>query len=223
MVDTKIAGLHMKKELSADLLYAKLKERISNGYYPSGLHLVESDLIQEYGFSRTTVREALRRLVDDQMVELIPNKGVHVKRFSNKEILDSYLLYEYLIALCVRIVTERGDKKTISALDKLLTESEKQFNAGNFQAFIDKQTLFHRQLINSTDNEPLIRAAMSQLQIQSMSHNVIPLQARIDVIEYHRKLMQAIRTGNAAQAEKIIREDTTKAREAIMKELSART
>ena len=212
----------MGNTLSADLFYSKLKERISNGYYPPGMHLVESDLIREYGFSRTTVREALRRLVDDQMVELIPNKGVYVKRFSNKEITDSYLLYEYLIALCVRIITENGNKKIITGLEKLLKKSEKYFSEGNFQSYIDNQILFHRELINGTDNEPLIRTALAQLQIHSMNHHVILLQTRVDVVDYHRKLMDAIRTGKAALAEKIIREDTRKAREAVMKELSSR-
>lgn len=211
----------MSGKLSSDVVYSKIKDRIINGYYLPGVHLVEADLIEEYKFSRTTIREALRRLVDDQFVELIPHRGARVKRYTNKEIMDSYVLYEYLIGLAVRLVTEAANPDVLQKLEEILEASAKHIVNGDVHLFIAAQLDLHLFIINSTDNTHLIRAATNQLRVQNMHYALRPLHARINTaLEYHIKLLNAIKAHNADLAEEIIREDIRQARDTIALELN---
>lgn len=210
----------MNSKLSSDIVYSKIKDRIISGYYLPGVHLVEADLIEEYNFSRTTIREALRRLVDDQIVELIPNRGVRVKKFSNKEIMDSYILYEYLIGLASRLVAESADPDVIQKLEEILSANTKQIENGDFHLFVAGQITFHSCIINSTGNMPLIRSATTQLLVLNMHYALWPLQQRINsILEDHIKLLNAIKSHNADLAEEIIREDIRHSKDIVAREL----
>ena len=67
---------------AADRVYAAIRARIENGAYPSGRRLKEEELAEELGVSRTPVREALRRLRNDQLVRFVPNRGAFVTAWS---------------------------------------------------------------------------------------------------------------------------------------------
>lgn len=212
----------MNKELSSDIVYNKLKDRITSGYYLPGVHLVEADLIEEYQYSRTTIREALRRLVDDQIVELIPHRGARVKKLSNKEIMDSYILYEYLIALAVRLVTEAADPDVLQQLDQQVAINAKHLENGDSHMFIEGQLALHYSIINNSGNAPLIRAATGLRLILNMHYALQPLRPRYsEALLYHVRLVDAMKAHDADLAEKLIREDTQQAVEHVARGLSS--
>ena len=61
-----------------DTIYNSVRRDIVNGEYPGGSFLIESDLCEQFGVSRTPVREALIRLAQDHFLELVPNRGAFI-------------------------------------------------------------------------------------------------------------------------------------------------
>ena len=72
------------------LIFDKIREDILNDKYSTGDKIVEAKLADELGVSRTPVREALKQLELDGLVDNIPNRGVVVKGISNQDIYDIY-------------------------------------------------------------------------------------------------------------------------------------
>ena len=80
----------------ADLTYQAIRDRIISGDYSPGTHLKEEVVAQDTGASRTPVREALRRLNAEQLVEFAPNRGVYVTSWSLEDVEEIYTLRSIL-------------------------------------------------------------------------------------------------------------------------------
>ena len=83
-----------------DQVFQKLRSDILSGRYQPGDELVESTVGKELGVSRTPVREAIRQLELEGLVELIPNKGTIVNGISAKDVQDIYCIRSKLEGLC---------------------------------------------------------------------------------------------------------------------------
>src|SRR3954454_17732051 len=90
-----------------DKLAAQLQARVLSGEFPSGTRLRQETLAEEFGVSRTPVREALRKLQATGLVELQPNRGALVRGLSLREIRDAYEVRAELEALAAELAAER--------------------------------------------------------------------------------------------------------------------
>lgn len=93
----------------ADTVYEKLREAIENLDVTPGAHLQEAELASEFGVSRTPIREALRRLASEGLVELSHGRGATVAQGNLRDILDAYearqLLEPYVAAQAARFAS----------------------------------------------------------------------------------------------------------------------
>ena len=76
----------------ADEIAFRLQRKILNGEYPPGSRLVQDELCQLFGVSRTPIREALRKLQAQRLVEVIPNRGAKVRVFDKNELVEVYTI-----------------------------------------------------------------------------------------------------------------------------------
>lgn len=81
-------------------VYQSIREEILSGDFQEGEELVEASLGEKMGVSRTPVREALRQLALEDLVEIIPNKGAFVKGIAAEDVEDIYLIRSKLEGLC---------------------------------------------------------------------------------------------------------------------------
>lgn len=88
---------------SVEQLAQRIRDGILRGRYAQGQRLIERDLIEESGFSRSTVREAFGRLASEGLVELVPNRGATVRRLSRKELVEHFQIRELLEGLAARL------------------------------------------------------------------------------------------------------------------------
>src|SRR5512136_1769949 len=86
MRDSDGAGPAEPGPAAVDRVYARLRSGILDGSYPQGARLGEVELAETLGVSRTPVREALRRLGSEGLVETLPNKGARVRTWSPQEL-----------------------------------------------------------------------------------------------------------------------------------------
>ena len=101
-------------------VFNRIREDILSGHYKQNEELKENTIGQELGVSRTPVREALRQLELEGLVNIIPNKGAYVTGISEKDIHDIYVIRSYLEGLCARWACEHIDEEKLQELEEVV-------------------------------------------------------------------------------------------------------
>lgn len=105
-----------------DKLASQLHARVLSGELPSGTRLRQEALAEEFGVSRTPVREALRKLEAGGLVEVQPNRGAVVRGLSPREIRDAYEVRAALEALAAKLAAERISREQLQRLEHVQGE-----------------------------------------------------------------------------------------------------
>lgn len=133
-----------------------LRNRILSGTYSAGYKLSENMLSAEFGCSRTPVREAIKSLELDNMVEILPHSGTYVKNLSDEENREITEIRGYLEALAFRLAIEKNAET--SELHVLCRKMEKILSEEKID-FVEYGKIhyqFHLTLIKISDNNMLI-------------------------------------------------------------------
>lgn len=119
--DGAIAALLPQDRLTAyELVCDTLREGILNGAFPGGTRLVQADIAKQLKVSTTPVREALRDLASEGLVELDAHRGATVHRISKAELREVYELRMVLEVMAVRLAAERISGEQLARLSSLL-------------------------------------------------------------------------------------------------------
>lgn len=183
--------------------YRTIKAHILENRYPPGHQVLEQQLADDLGMSRTPVREALIRLQDEGLVELIPRRGMRVVPLSPQEMQE---IYEVLTALEVAAV-ELAARQTLTdrdlaPLDDALQAMETRLAADDLDGWADADARFHNALINLSGNKRLAGLAAT-LADQVHRARMVTLRLRprpVRSIEEHRAVLEALRAGDGARA-----------------------
>lgn len=156
-----------KPPSSSEIIAAEIIKGIYNGRYSPGHRLVETDLMRQYGFSRSSVREALRHLASEGIVSWSLHKGASIRLLTRKSTRDILLLAEVLMGLSARLSAMNigvGNNRQIFREDFDYMMSFQ--NGGDFyQATIARDRFFH-MLANVSGNAELRRVLpFAQVQI----------------------------------------------------------
>jgi DNA-binding GntR family transcriptional regulator len=145
--------------------YASVRDGIVRGAYAAGTRLTEQDLAQTVGVSRTPVREALRRLHAEGLVEFEPNHGAVVAAFDLEDAEEIFELRALLEPISARRAAERATPAIIAQLRALsqqqMLESTRR-RAGYLMRISDLNDRFHR-LIQAAANSPRLAKTLAGL------------------------------------------------------------
>ena len=157
----------MKKTGLSNIVYYDLKEKILSAKLLPGVRVSEKEIAENFGISRTPIREALVKLAEQGLIQTHAGRGFIVRKFSLKEIEDLYTLREALEVLGIRLATPKMDKKKISHLGKLLEAFPAIIEEYDLVKFNEIDALFHENLIAYSGNELLIKTFNTfQMQIK---------------------------------------------------------
>lgn len=133
-----------------------IRKRILNGAYAPGAKLSENKLAKEFRCSRTPVREAIKRLEQDNLVEVQPFSGSYVKQLSDRENLELTEIRASLESLAFRLACDR--RVDAEPLKQLLVEMEDilESDEPDFVSYGQVHYRFHMTLIEMSGNEMLI-------------------------------------------------------------------
>lgn len=184
--------------------YDRLLDEIRHGTIPPGARLREVELAERLGISRTPVREAIRRLEADGLVEHLPRQGATLRRLSYAEVMELYEMRAVLEGTAARLAARAASELEL----RELAEINAEMTASNTPAEIVRlNRQFHATLINAAKNRYLQRAigAMGRtLLILGQSTLFDP--ARIaSAAQEHDLLLQALRSRDGAGAEAAMR------------------
>lgn len=184
-------------------VYEQIREDILNGIYTEHEELKEVTLGEKHGVSRTPVREALRQLELEGLVEIIPNKGARVTGLTKKDIDDIYQIRYLLEGLSARWATEHVTEEQLEKMDEILYLTEFHAQKGHFEQVYELDSQFH-ELMYEASGSKILNHILSDFHMYVTRIRKISLanssRSKYST-EEHRKILNAIRERNAEKAE----------------------
>ena len=195
-----------------DKVYLALKSAITAMDIYSGNRapkLDERRLAEDLGVSRTPIREALSRLAQEGLVEMIPRRGTFVARKSKQEILEIISVWAALESMAARLATEVATDEEIGQLRRLFVtfEGPNQPQA-RIDEYSDTNIQFHQRIIALSKSELLKKMADSLfVHMRAIRAQTITERDRADrsIID-HLHIIEAIEARNTELAERLVRE-----------------
>lgn len=136
-------------------VFNKIREDILSGKYHQNEELKETSIGNELGVSRTPVREALRQLELEGLVNIIPNKGAYVTGISTKDIQDIYMIRSYLEGLCARWACEYITNAQLEELEEIIYLSEFHAKKEHHDQLLELDNRFHEILYEASNSKIL--------------------------------------------------------------------
>lgn len=186
-----------------------LCEKIVKNELKPGSRVYDTKLAEEMGVSRTPIREALRVLEKNRLVELIPRRGVVVTEISASQIEWFYDIYEQLYALVARRAAENWIAEDLEAISKALTSIERCATEKDTVGYYDAIFDFAQAGMKAAKN-PLLEALIKDLWPSNRRIQYASLLRRQDDLQENAGLFQKaaryMEARNADMAETVIRE-----------------
>src|SRR5256714_5267481 len=151
--DTRTAPLNIQSVV--DHVYSALRERILSGDLPRGTKLRQASLAEQLGVSRTPLREALRRLATEGLVEFLPNRGATGSKLDFGDMRDAWSARVALEPGAARLAAERCDDGAISAMRDAVAEQRRV--GDDRDASFAANRRFHLALAAASGNPHLTR------------------------------------------------------------------
>lgn len=145
-------------------LYSELQEDILTGKLKAGEKLTEQKICNEYKVSRTPVREALRQLEMDGLIENIPNRGAFVLGLSEQDVEDMYVLRKAYEVQAVRWAIERITEEELNELEETFEFMEFYTMKNDINKMLNINTAFHQIIYNATHNR-MLKQLLSSYQV----------------------------------------------------------
>ncbi len=186
-------------------VYENIREDILSGRYQQNMELKEAAIGTELGVSRTPVREALRQLELEGLVNIIPNRGAFVNMITAKDVKDIYIIRSMLEGLCARWATEHITDEQLEGLEETLCLSEYHTKKANYDKLYELDGLFHEQLYRAS-NSRILNHVLSDFHdyVKKVRRATLASQGRsVKSTEEHRAIFEAVQARDADQAEEL--------------------
>jgi len=203
--DTRTAPLNIQSVV--DHVYSALRERILSGDLPRGTKLRQASLAEELGVSRTPLREALRRLSTEGLVEFSPNRGATVSELDFGDMRHAWSARVALEPGAARLAAERRDADAIASMREAI--DHQRGAAGDSGASFAANREFHLALAAASGNPHLTRFA-EMLWVPRIGVPIYAAQAAEPAgpsawADEHERIADAIEHGDADAAERLTR------------------
>ena len=202
---------------------AEMRRRIISGDLPPDVNLSELALAEEFGVSRTPVREAFKQLQTEGLVEIRPRVGTFVTTPSRREITELFEMKELLEGAAARLLAQRGRVPELDRLAENLREADAAVERDDTARYAELVQEFHDLLIVGSDNRKLeahYRTLMNQLAYPrlvttSLSQPGRPAQSD----QEHHRVVELITAKDGDSAERVMREHVRASRQAVLARL----
>ncbi|MBE3586904.1 MAG: GntR family transcriptional regulator [Thermoanaerobacter sp.] len=203
-----------------ELVFESLREAIIQGRLKPGERLMEIQLAEEMGVSRTPVREAIRKLELEGFVVMVPRKGAYVAGISVKDIVDVFEVRAALEALAAGLAAERITDEELEELERALVKTY-EVGENNLDALVETDTAFHELIYKASRNERLVQIITNLAdQIQRFRATSLAQPGRTrHALEEHKQIVEAISERNVELAQILAREHIENAEQSLLNAL----
>jgi len=200
------------REKSAHAVYQKIREMILSNALRPGTQMLEQELVQMFGVSRTPVREALIRLQSEHLVQIVPRHGVRVRNISLADLEEVFQVQTSLEATAATAVAARKPgAREIKPLERACTDMERAFARDDRDAWAAACEAFYLHLVTLSDNPRLVQivgeCGDQVRRVRELTLRLIELpDARTQTL---RDIAAALRSGDGATAQALCRRHRT--------------
>ncbi|MDS0256514.1 GntR family transcriptional regulator [Thermoplasmatales archaeon AK] len=207
-----------KTTANTDYVYESLRSRILRGYYAVREKLKEEAIAKEFNTSRSRVRLAFLRLVDDGLLESEPHKGVIIKEISLREAVEILEIRKLLEIHAVKEACRNITSDQLSSLESILHSMKQAIDSKDYEMYSRLNTNFHEIIYQSAAQATLTNVLIS-LKTRLMRYQYklafIPGRAQRSFQE-HREIFQALADRDEARAEVCVTKHIDHLREHIV-------
>jgi DNA-binding GntR family transcriptional regulator len=216
--------MEQQTESAVESTIARIREAIRSGTFAPGQRLVVADLCKRLGVSAGPVREAIRRLTGESLVDITPHKGATVREFGAREVREIFEVREMIESGAARLAAERIGKADYRArLQRMLADMRRVVSER--EDYIPLNQAFHELIYEMADNRRVIDIA-TQLTLpiyrlrfhNLMSHRFVKTSA-----EEHEAIAGAILAGDGDAAERAMRVHIRSSRDSMLESLDFAT
>ncbi|MCL6452628.1 MAG: GntR family transcriptional regulator [Alicyclobacillus sp.] len=183
-------------------MYRYLREQILSRQFEPGSRIVESKVAKDLRVSRSPVREAIRRLEQEGLVQMTDPGVITLFQPSRRDFEDLYQLRLAVEPMAAQLAASRIDGAGVQGLERVLRETDASILRGEIDAFIDNNTAFHDQICQACGN-PRLQKVMNEVSALSRYYRVFIFKVyhrRVESVEEHWDIFRAIRDGQAELA-----------------------
>lgn len=203
-----------------EIVFEELRNLILTGKIEPGTRMMEIELAEEMGVSRTPIREAIRKLEEEGLVVIEPRKGAYVSEISVPDIVNILEVREHLDGLtaffAAQRISEKGKESLVEASEKFNVAVE----SGDMDEMIRFDTLFHKIIVDETNNSYLINIVerIQELVLRFRYIYYKDFKRAEEMPDEHKIITNAIISGDAETAKEESELHIRKLKELILSE-----
>ena len=185
-----------------EMVYEELKMQILTGAIIPGTRMMEVELAEEMGVSRTPIREAIRKLEKEGLVVIEPRRGAYASQISTQDMVEILEVRENMEGLAAFFAASLMQPEEMAELKEIETKYNEAEIKGSMEDMIKYDTRFHRIIVESCNNKILVQM-IEQLQELVLRFRYIyydNFRRADNMPEEHRIIIEAIESGNAEAA-----------------------
>ncbi|WP_117237567.1 GntR family transcriptional regulator [Thermus sediminis] len=187
-----------------EAVYGHLRGLLLSGRFAPGERLSEPLLAKELGVSRTPVREALMRLAEEGLVELVPGKGARVRVFTPEEVEEVYGARALLEGEAAREAALRATPWELSQLEAALKAID-EAPEGDYPEQMRRDLEFHRTLVRLSGNKTLYGLYEDLLATLALVRSAVPMLSQEEATRReHQAILEALRARDPEGARRAV-------------------
>ncbi|WP_019122673.1 GntR family transcriptional regulator [Brevibacillus massiliensis] len=200
-----------------EFAYQFIKERILNGTYRPSQKLVESQLSEIIGVSRNTVKTALLKLEQENLVIIENNKGATIKSFTIEEVKNYLEIREVLEGLIIRSAVPNFLEDDLNHLEQILSKMENYLCENNYDEYTKLNIEFHDTIYKLAKNIQAVKMVnMIKTQLIRYHFRTILVPGRNEKsLQEHKNIYQALKERDALGAEEAMKHHVANVRKTI--------
>ncbi|WP_371029973.1 GntR family transcriptional regulator [Pseudoclavibacter sp. JSM 162008] len=197
----------------------QIRSGIVTGRFEPGELLAEIRLAEEFQVSRTPIREALKQLQIEGLVEIRPRVGSFVRKPTRREVVELFQMKEALEGLAAGLLAQRGEVPELRRLEQNIADEREAVRRGDAGAYAALVHDFHQTLVDGADNQKLTEhyeLLMNQLAYHRLVQQTLEVPGRLaSSLNEHAVILEAIRTRDPLTAELSARRHVAAARQTV--------
>lgn len=204
-----------------EMVFESLREAIIHGRLKPGERLMEIQLAEEMGVSRTPVREAIRKLELEGFVVMVPRKGAYVAGISVKDIVDVFEVRAALEGLAAGLAAERITEEEMEELERTLVRINVNSEEDDLNSVVEGDSSFHELIYKASRNQRLVQIITRlKEQIHRFRMTSLSQPGRTkNALGEHKTIVEAISDRNIELAQALASEHVENAEQSLLNAL----
>ncbi len=203
-----------------EIVYEELKRQILRGRITPGTRMMEVELAEEMGVSRTPVREAIRKLEKEGLVTIEPRKGAYASEISVKDMVDVLEVREDLEGFAASLAAGKITADEVAELKEITESYSDAVKNNDTEKMITFDEKFHKRIVASSGNKTLIQLSetVQELALRFRYLYYDDFSRYVNMPVEHKEILDALTSGDGDMARQAADDHVRKLKEFVIKE-----